>query len=75
MASESTFRTVDDGGYAFPQSNGGGMSMLEWYAGQALAGIGMSNSSSKTIAKRCFDDAEAMADFVVGFLMDGLRKR
>lgn len=68
MASESTFRTVDDGGYAFPQANGGGMTLLEYYASQALASgtcpfetrMDDKPYTPKTIAKFCFDIAEAM---------------
>ena len=30
---------IDDGGLAFADSMGGGMSLRQWYAGQALAGM------------------------------------
>lgn len=29
----------NDGGYAFPQANGGGMTLREYFAGQALAAL------------------------------------
>lgn len=50
----------DNGGWAFPQANGGGMSMFEWYSGQALASLGPTSASPDYIAKYCFDVAQAM---------------
>ena len=60
-------KEVDNGGWAFPQAQGGGMSMLEWYAGQALVGELAaytreedSNYAPAATASRCFDVAQAM---------------
>lgn len=69
-------KSVDDGGPAFPESNSmgvmqHGMSLRDWFAGQALAGL-MANSdcdhgairdsdeSRKTLAETMFALADAM---------------
>jgi hypothetical protein len=55
-----------DGGPAFPAQNNkgfrsGGMSLREWFAGQALAGlIERSNESNEVLAETCFAVADAM---------------
>jgi len=57
---------IKNGGFAFPQSNpdvaysdyiGGGMTLRDWYAGQALAGLASNNHPDRAaaIAHQCAD--------------------
>lgn len=72
---------IDDGGPAFPQNDGAvnrinneaGMSLRQWYAGQALLGLLMdgtlvaSSDASRTEASRhhCAREAFALADAMI----------
>lgn len=63
---------MNDGGQAFPRQheNWPGMSLLDWFAGQALAAVDPSDLAWGTVgaptnpwprvAKDCYDAAEAM---------------
>lgn len=70
-----TNKFIDDGGHAFPQSiaispsgvvcrssyDGEGMSLRDYFAGQALAGmIGHTNAENDVLAKTSFEVADAM---------------
>jgi hypothetical protein len=52
-----------DGGQAFPRGNGCwsyGMTLRDWFAGQALASAGSSSLDAVRIAKACYERADAM---------------
>jgi hypothetical protein len=65
---------IEDGGPAFPHARvewrgdstsathyGGGMSLRDWFAGQALAGlIALSKETNEVLAETCFAVAGAM---------------
>lgn len=61
-------RYIDDGGAAFPWGSdgftAGGLSMRDWFAGQALAGKMSIDTieylSPDDIAARCYKQADAM---------------
>lgn len=54
----------DDGGQAFVGNGMGGMSLRDWFAGQALAGAvaygGLSNGTPEDRAERAYQHADAM---------------
>jgi hypothetical protein len=57
--------TINDGGPAFPWHERGiyhGMTLRDWFAGQALAGIDLDivQAESLDIAKWCYAAADAM---------------
>ena len=63
-------KRINDGGPAFPSDNGvkhdSGMTLRDWFAGQALAGLYGSEEiqehewGNETIAHFCYDMADAM---------------
>ena len=59
-------RHVPDGGPAFPLSNGYslGMSLRDWFAGQALAGL-MASPEGRRRADEWVRDAFAIADLMI----------
>ena len=62
MSSENK---VDDGGPAFPSvdyTGGiiGGMTLRDWFAGQALTNIVHNGATKIEIAEACYDMADAM---------------
>ena len=52
----------DDGGAAFPMENvlWDGMSLRDWFAGQALAGLNTRGFDKQTRARLCYEQADAM---------------
>ena len=60
--------TINDGGPAFPHmaqgiiGNQQGMTLREWYAGQALAGVDMNNirGTTQELAESMYEIADAM---------------
>ena len=78
MASERIMSTINDGGSAFPFQCQGpttapeiyyGMSLRDWFAGQALAGILAADSSTQSIG---FVEA---ADLALGYADAMLKAR
>ncbi len=56
---------TNDGGQAFPQLNSTGMTLRDWFAGQALAGnLEMLNSIAEydAIARMAYDMADRMIE-------------
>jgi hypothetical protein len=60
-----------DGGFAFPMDNSksvseAGMTLRQWYAGQALAGLcsAFPATVASTLASWAFEQADAMIDAV-----------
>lgn len=56
----------NDSGPAFPQAyfdNGCGMSLLDYFAGQALAGLVGQELSYERMAEVCYRQAEAMLSY------------
>lgn len=68
-------KQIDNGGSAFPTLTTGkssieggtwipdmtdGMSLRDWFAGQALAGVRVCDYEQSSVAKRCYDIADAM---------------
>lgn len=57
---------MNDGGLAFPNSNASGsvhndgMSLRDWFAGQALAGLATQSDNSHNIAIDAYSIADAM---------------
>jgi hypothetical protein len=65
--SDSISTKIDDGGPAFPVVNPGtyaspGMTMRDWFAGQALCGImsGSSRTNFEMVSKEAYKLADAM---------------
>lgn len=56
---ENTMK-IDDGGQAFADKYESGMTLRDWFAGQALAGALRSAGGSDVIARRAYRIADAM---------------
>jgi hypothetical protein len=55
---------MSDGGQAFPQLNSTGMTLRDWFAGQAITGDGVVNGLSNPVevASRAYAMADAMLE-------------
>ena len=59
--------TINDGGPAFPRpmvAAAPGMTLRDWFAGQALAGMvkNYSIKEAKLLARHCYEHADAMLE-------------